>query len=413
MYRQSRHQRAPLKTYDIHPISIKQIQKGHPWVTTDQYSEKFQPNERFIVAANRRRPFALLLHDPAHKSIRARVWATNGDFQKQIKNFKNDLAVRIKNAIVKRAKANYLEKRDHFYLIFAEGDNIPGILVHYLGGEILIQFYMTFWDTYKDYFIQTLIKNINDHLNEDVSFENIWIQHRSEVKQPAKCNDFNTSFKNLEISEFGIKYKVTLGKYYDHGIYTDMAAIREKIGNELANSKSVLNLFSYTGAFSLYALGKGAEDVVSVDLSENYLAWLDENIALNEEINKDKHTSMPIATLEALNEFVKNEKKFDFIISDPPSSSSDGNKRTNALADYKETLPLMDSILNQKGNLLVFINTHKVSMKKFEDRIDQIIKQKKLPLKVKSKFFLSEDCPHKKGFPEGSYLKGLLLTKND
>ena len=52
-------------------------------------------------------------------------------------------------------------------------------------------------------------------------------------------------------------------------------------------------------------------------------------------------------------------------------------------------------------------------MKKFEDRIRQIITQKKLALKIKTKYYLSQDCPFKKGFPEGNYLKGLLLIKND
>ncbi|MBT4793131.1 MAG: hypothetical protein HON90_16280 [Halobacteriovoraceae bacterium] len=411
MYQQR--QRTHSKTYELHPISIKQIQKGHPWVTIDQYSEKFHPKERFIIASNRHKPFALLIHDPNHKQVRARVWATHGNFQKQIKSFKNDLTARIKTAITKRTKSDYQKERDHYYLIFAEGDNIPGVLVHYLAGEILIQFYMDFWNQYKEFFIQTLTRAINEIMQEDIDFDNIWVQSRSEIKAPAKCSDFNTSFRNIEVSEFGVKYKVTLGKHYDHGIYTDMASIRSRLKDQISKANSLLNLYSYTGAFSLFALNEGVCDVTSVDLSEKYLAWLDENIKLNKQLKSEQHRLMATSTIEALKILKKENKGFDFIISDPPSSSSDGNKKSNALNDYKEVLPLIHNVTNTKGKVLLFINTHKCSLKRFEDKIKTIIDQKKLSFKIESQFYLSQDCPHKKGFPEGSYLKGLLLTKND
>lgn len=407
------HQRTQIKTYDIHPTSIKLITKGHPWITADSFSEKFHPKDKFIVAANRKKPFALLLHDPTHSTIKARVWALTGNFQKQMKSFKNDLVARIKQAVKKRADSKYIKERNHFYLIFGEADNIPGVLVHYLNGEILVQFYMNFWEQYKEFFVQNLTTIINDTLDQDISFENIWIQERSQIKNPAKCNDHNTSFRNIEVEEFGVKYKVTLGKYYDHGIYTDMSSIRGRLAKELQGAKSLLNLYCYTGAFSLFALQNGVEKVASVDLSGAYLSWLENNLELNESLDRNRHVSLEMSTQDALEKFTSENEKFDFLICDPPSSSSDGNKRTNALAEYKELLPSINSVLSESGKAVIFINTHKCSMKKFEDKIQQTITQKKLPLEIKNKYYLSQDCPYKKGFPEGNYLKGLLLVKND
>ena len=100
-----------LPKYDLHPISIKMIDQGNPWVTKDQYSEKFHPNDRFIVALNRKRPFALLIHDPTHKFVRARLWSKNGNFEKQIKNFKNDLAQRMHTAFKARKDQNLLKNK--------------------------------------------------------------------------------------------------------------------------------------------------------------------------------------------------------------------------------------------------------------------------------------------------------------
>lgn len=419
MYRQQSRQqnRQPVKTYEIHPTSVKLITKGHPWVTLDQYSEKFHPKDKFIVAADKQKPFALLLHDPTHSSVKARVWSTGGNFQNQIKSFKNDLITRIRKAIKKRADAKFSDERNHYYLVFSEADNIPGVLVHYLNGEILVQFYMKFWDPYREFFIQNLTKAINEiyklDIDSEVDYENIWIQERSLVKDPAKCSDANVRFRNFEVEEFGVKYLVTLGKYYDHGIYTDMSSIRGRLAEELAGCKNLLNLYSYTGAFSLYALKHGLEHVHSVDLSAAYLEWLEKNLAINPDIDPTKHTSLECSTKDALTNFINDKKCFDFIICDPPSSSSDGNKVTNALAEYKDLLELINEALSPTGKALVFINTHKVSMKKFEDKIRQHIQGKKLPLKIKNKYYLSQDCPFKKGFPEGNYLKGLLLEKHD
>ena len=402
-------QRQQTKTYDIHPMSIKQIRAGHPWVTLDQYSEKFHPKEKFIIAADRKKPFALLIHDPTHKDVKARVWATSGKFTMMMKNFKNDLLVRLRKSFKARYDKKYLEKRNHFYLTFGENDNIPGIFIRYFDGEILIEFYMDFWKAYQDFIVQNVIKMMNEIYDADLSISNIFIQYRSHMKEPALCLDPNTTFKRIDVDEYGVKYKVYLGKHYDTGIYTDMAAIRERLKGQFSRSKSLLNLYAYTGAFSLFGLKQGMERVTSVDLSENYIEWLEENIALNNSLDASKHTSMTMSTKEALKELNEKEEKFDFIISDPPSSSSDGNRISNALGDYQETLPLMAKLLSEHGQILVFLNTHKVSMDKFKSKIKNIIHQNKLPLYLAHNVYLSDDCPFRKGFPEGSYLKGITL----
>lgn len=410
MYKtQTRH--TQIKTYDIHPVSIKLIRQGNPWVTKDTFSEKFHPKERFIIAANRKRPFALLLHDPTHKNVRARVWSKSGDFSRSIKNFKNDLAQRIGNCVTKRFDQKTLSIRNNFYFIFGESDNIPGIFVQYLNGEIIIQFYMEFWKQYQDFVVTTVIEKINQKFDLKLTISNIWIQFRSLQKVKPKCLDPNVSFKQITIKEFGVNYKVVLGKFYDHGIYTDMSQTRFKLERILKETKSVLNLFSYTGAFSLYAMNLGATDVVSVDLSEKYLEWLGENLELNSHLDKEHHTSMACSTISALDQLIKSQKTFEFIISDPPSSSSDGNTKSNALQDYTKTLPMINKVLDENGKALIFLNTHKCPLRKFEEKIKQIIDNKKLPLRINRKFFLDGDCPSQKGFPEGSYLKGLLLEK--
>ena len=403
-----------LPRYDIHPVSIKMLEKGNPWVTLDSYSEKFHPKERFIVAMNRQRPFALLLHDPTHKFVRARLWAKSGsgNFEKNIKNFKNEFAQRVHAAFKSRKDTKLMDKRNNLYLIFGEADRIPGLFVQYLGGELLIQFYANFWDKYEGFIIQTLLKKMSDVFNIDMVKIQVWMQKRvdgSLVKEPPKSMDPNTTFKNVTVTEFGAKYKVNLGQHYDIGLYTDMSSVRDVLKPQFETAKSVLNLYSYTGAFSLFAMVNGAEDVVSVDLSRKYLDWLEENIELNEELDAETHTSMAVSALDGLNELNDQEKKFDLIICDPPSSSSDGSKRTNALKEYEKLLPAMYNSLSEDGKIVVFLNTHKINKKKFQMKLHDIIKFHKLPLRTGKFLGLNQDCPSMPRFPEGSYLKGFVI----
>jgi len=419
MRQRSNNQSQPIQlaTYEVHPISIKMLNQGNPWVTLDKYSEKFKPFERFIVALDRQKPIALLLHDPTHKTIRARLWSKSGNFEKQIKDFRRDLTQRIDVAFRNRKSANLFDHRDNLYLIFGEADNIPGLFVTFLNGHLLIQSYTNFWDKYQDFLIKTITTKLLQVFNIDVFKTQIWMQKRvdgDDVKLPPKCLDANLKFKDIEVQEFGVKYKVNLGQHYDVGIYTDMASVRFALKDVFSKAKTVLNLYSYTGAFSLFAFAQGAEEVVSVDLSRKYLDWLEENIALNESMDISKHTSLDMSAIKGMEKLKEQGKKFDLIICDPPTSSSNGKVRTNAIREYENMLPLINLSLTENGKAVVFLNTHKVSRIKFQTALQDILVKRKLPLKISTFHGLKDDCPSMAKFAEGAYLKGILLerTKN-
>jgi 23S rRNA (cytosine1962-C5)-methyltransferase len=106
-----------------------------------------------------------------------------------------------------------------------------------------------------------------------------------------------------------------------------------------------------------------------------------------------------------------NNKSFDFIICDPPSSSSDGEKRTSAVKAYKDLLEKMNKLLKPSGKLVIFLNTHQVGQEKFDRILKDYLSELKLNYKMITRLQLAQDCPTLKGFPEGSYLKGIVLEK--
>src|SRR5690606_21557338 len=116
----------------------------------------------------------------------------------------------------------------------------------------------------------------------------------------------------FHLNEFGMQYLIRLGSSYDTGLYTDMSSVRDTLKNEITADSTVLNLYSYTGAFSLWALKLGAKFVTSVDLSPKYIEWLQQNLGLNPEIDSSKHEAMVRACDEALNELTSSGKKYNF-----------------------------------------------------------------------------------------------------
>jgi 23S rRNA (cytosine1962-C5)-methyltransferase len=389
-----------ISTHEVHPITFKLFQKGHPWITKDECSKKFDHRAPLINAHFKNQNMGLFLHDPDHPTVVARYW---GPHQKERPSdfFPEELRQRLTRAISKREVSD----RDNYYLVFSEVDELPGLMILKLKDQILIQLYTDFWRNWIDLIKEVLITDLNPH--------DIWIQQRTtnakdqKVAHSLLLNKENTDFV---LNEFGVNYRIKIGEYYDHGIYTDMASIRKSLKGHLSG-KSVLNLFCYTGCYSLYALHHGANKVTSVDLSKNYISWLEENLSLNPLIDADKHQVMVKPAVKALKRLKENEVRFNFIICDPPSSYSNGKKKTKAIHAYDELLPLIDSVLESSGEVICFLNTHNISMKKFEERINKIIEKNKLKLKVQKKYFLGDDCPRMKGFPEGDYLKGLLLKR--
>jgi 23S rRNA (cytosine1962-C5)-methyltransferase len=394
----------------LHPVSVKLIRQGHPWVTSDNFSNRFPRHSEFIVATDdRKRPMALLLHDPYHKNVKARVWSTKFPFDREAQHFTASIQARLDLAFEKRAQESSLKERENFYLVFGEADQLPGLFIIRFKDRILIQFYTGFWNRYKS-IIQTTIQEVYPEIKD----ENIWFQLRGETRELQKLPTNSLApnrIDEFQIQEFGLNYLIRLGSSYDIGLYTDMSSIRNDLKKIMAAKLKVLNLFCYTGAFSLWALKLGAELVTSVDLSSKYIDWLEQNLGLNPQFNSDQHESLVMSTDQALDKLQAEERMYDLIICDPPSSSSDGEKRTSALKNYKDLMAKMNLILNSKGKMVIFLNTHHITSQKFERTIQENLNELKLNYKINAKLSLSQDCPTLRNFPEGNYLKGIVLEK--
>jgi 23S rRNA (cytosine1962-C5)-methyltransferase len=164
-----------------------------------------------------------------------------------------------------------------------------------------------------------------------VSDENIFLKLRQ--KKPGRLGQYQkTAEKRSEfiVEENGLKFIVNLSDYLDTGLFLDHRVTREKVRGE-AKDKRVLNLFSYTGSFSVYAASGEANEVVTVDLSNTYLDWAKRNMQLNGFIDLSNYKFMQADVLQYLNTVPENY--FDIIILDPPTFSN--SKRMEDILDIQ------------------------------------------------------------------------------
>ncbi|HEY5771318.1 MAG TPA: class I SAM-dependent methyltransferase [Chitinophagaceae bacterium] len=164
-----------------------------------------------------------------------------------------------------------------------------------------------------------------------VTEENIFLKLRQ--KKPGRLGQYQkTAERRSEfiVEENGLKFIVNLSDYLDTGLFLDHRVTREKVRGE-AKGKRILNLFSYTGSFSVYAASGEAEEVVTVDLSNTYLDWARRNMELSRFTDLSKYKFIQADVLQYLNTVPENY--FEIIILDPPTFSN--SKRMEDILDIQ------------------------------------------------------------------------------
>lgn len=157
----------------------------------------------------------------------------------------------------------------------------------------------------------------------------------------------------LDVRENGLVFETELRSYTDTGLFLDQAITRSMV-MDLSRSMRVLNLFSYTGSFSVYAAAGGAETVVSVDLSNVYTAWCERNLEKNGFLDGGKYKTVSSDAKTYLREADEKNERYDIVIFDPPAfSNSHKADDFDVQKDYLEYLFLISKIL-VPGGCVVF-----------------------------------------------------------
>jgi 23S rRNA G2069 N7-methylase RlmK/C1962 C5-methylase RlmI len=205
----------------------------------------------------------------------------------------------------------------------------------------------------------------------DIPLNHIFIKLREHQKGQDQYEKIQNRAFTRNISEGGLTFKVNLSDYLDTGLFLDHRKTRDFVRSEVKD-KRVLNLFCYTGTFSVYAASGGAKEIDSVDMSNTYLDWAAENFALNgftafqvhpEKLGFVDNTKTPFRLIRAdvlrfLDEAKKQHLRWDYIILDPPSFSN-SKKMSGTLdicRDYQALISSCLKLLSLHGTLLFSSN---------------------------------------------------------
>jgi 23S rRNA G2069 N7-methylase RlmK/C1962 C5-methylase RlmI len=172
--------------------------------------------------------------------------------------------------------------------------------------------------------------------------ENVFVKHRQRQRGAAQYDRVADQRAMRVVQEGGLKFQVNLSDYVDTGLFLDHRITRSMV-RELAPGARVLNLFCYTGAFTVYAAAGGAAETMSVDLSANYLEWAEENLRLNGFSVGEQHQLVRADSRDFV-ESLSRERPFDIAVVDPPTFSN--SKRLDEDWDVqRDHGPLLASVL--------------------------------------------------------------------
>ncbi len=379
----------------------KSILRKHPWIFSGAIQKiEGDPGigETVIVKSNKGEELALAAYSP-HSQIRARIWSFN--YKEKIDRifFLN----KIKNAYNFRSSLFNLSQTNCYRIIYSESDGLPGLIVDKYSDNIVCQFLSAGCDAHKNI--------ITDCLEEITACKNIYERSDSDsrskegLKKETGLLRGNVA-EEIEVFENGLKIIVNPIKGHKTGYYLDQRDNRQILSG-YAKKKTVMNCFSYTGGFGLFALQGGAKHVTNLDASQHVLDTCERNYLLNG-FPSDSFTNICGDAFQVLRQYRQEEKKFDIIVLDPPKFADSANQVVKAARGYKDINMIACSLLNPGGLLFTFSCSGHITSELFQKIVADAALDANVDLKMIQRLSQAKDHPVAMNFPESFYLKGLI-----
>ena len=313
-------------------------------------------------------------------------------------------ATRLEEAYLMR-KALGLIRQDNnaFRLIHGEGDFLPGLVVDIYGDTAVLQAHSPGMHFFRDVIAKELIGI------KGAGIKNVY--YKSETTLPYKAhldpqNDYIIGSYSTNIAvENGLKFHVDWLKGQKTGFFVDQRDNRSLLEHYSAGRK-VLNMFCYTGGFSVYALRGGATLVHSVDSSAKAVSLTDANVSLNFP-DDPRHK----AFAEDAFKYIGNVEKdaYDLIILDPPAFAKHRSALKNALIGYRKLNAKAFEKIAHGGILFTFSCSQAVNREQFRLAVFSAAAQSRRKVRILHQLTQPADHPVNIYHPEGEYLKGLIL----
>jgi 23S rRNA (cytosine1962-C5)-methyltransferase len=397
-------------TIILKPCKEKSLLRRHPWIFATAIEriegkpeEKNKSGATALVQSASGQFLARAAVSPKSQ-IRARVWSFN-------ENEPIDHALikrRVKMALAYRTAS--VRDTDAIRVIFGEADGFPGLVADWYGGKpghLVCQFQSAGVEAWKAPIVQALIA--------ETGCPNVYERSDASVREREGLPLVTGTLAGSEpadetlVTENGVRYAVDIKTGHKTGFYIDQRDNR-KLVMEHAAGRDVLNCFCYTGGFSLAALKGGAKSVISIDSSGEALAAGQRNMALNgfEPSRAEWRDADVFKELRSLRE---QGKSFDLIVLDPPKFAASPDHVERAARAYKDINLLGFQLLREGGLLFTYSCSGAISADLFQKIVTGAANDARVDARILKRLSAGADHPMTTSFPEGEYLKGLMLHK--
>ena len=310
---------------------------------------------------------------------------------------------RLKAAYQLRRALKLINRHNNAYrLVHGEGDFLPGLVVDVYGDTAVLQAHSPGMHFARDIIASELV-NL-----PDAGIKNVYYKSETTLPYKAHLDPQNQyivgSYSTNVAEENGLKFHVDWLKGQKTGFFVDQRDNRALL-EKYAYNRKVLNMFCYTGGFSVYALRGGAELVHSVDSSAKAIALTDDNVRLNFP-DDTRHTSYAEDAFKFLSAM---DTPYDLIILDPPAFAKHRSALKNALIGYRKLNAKAFEKIAPGGILFTFSCSQAVSREQFRLAVFSAAAQSRRKVRILHQLTQPADHPVNIYHPEGEYLKGLIL----
>lgn len=312
---------------------------------------------------------------------------------------------KLRNAIASRTHVLSNEDTNTCRLVFSEADYLPGLIVDQYADFLSLQILSAGMENVKADIIDILREELNPTGIFDKSDANARTHENLEVSQGLLWGETPPEF--IEVKENGIRYHINIADGQKSGFYCDQRDNREILA-AYTKDKEVLDCFCYSGGFTLNSLKHGAKHVTSVDSSALAIETLKHNLELNG-FTEDQQSSVQSDVNKQLRVFKDEGRTFDVIILDPPKYAPSRSALDRAARAYKDLNRLAMLLLNPGGIIATYSCSGAVDLETFKQIIAWAALDADKEVQVIKQFHQPEDHPVRISFPEGEYLKGLLV----
>lgn len=386
----------------LRPNAEVLVKKRHPWVFDESITKQNnegKAGDLAIVFDNRKNKFlAAGLYDP-NSPIRIKILQANQPFTFN----KEWLTKRIEAAYNKRLPLLATETNS-YRLLYGENDGLPSLIADVYDNVLVVKLYSQIWFPYLNDIFPTLLeisktKTLVLRMSRNVQKEgNQYSLKDGQIIHGTLENEV------IIFTEHGVKFSANVIHGHKTGYFLDHRNNRKRVG-ELAKNKTVLDVFSYAGGFSVHALAGGAKEVTSLDISAPALKIAEENAQLNPHIGK--HLTIVGDAFDELEELAYQNKKYDIVVIDPPSFAKSKLEVDGAIKSYQRLTLLGLKLVNKEGILVLASCSSRVSSDEFFELVETTLQTENANYKVLEKTL--HDIDHPIGFKEGAYLKCIYI----